>query len=52
LRDRRPSAACGGGKPGSGGMISMSLDWGQIGAGHREPLVRPREIFSALPKRP
>jgi hypothetical protein len=33
-------------------MILMSLDWSQIGAGHRDPLVRPREIFSALPNRP
>ena len=32
-------------------MILMSLDWSQIGAGHGTALVRPREIFSALPNR-
>lgn len=29
----------------------MSLDWSRVGAGHREPLIRPRDIFAALPNR-
>src|SRR3954451_13412101 len=30
----------------------MPLDWSRIGAGDREPLVRPRDIFAALPNKP
>ncbi|MEV0811235.1 DEAD/DEAH box helicase [Micromonospora sp. NPDC050200] len=30
----------------------MPLDWSRIGAGDREPLVRPRDIFAALPRKP
>ena len=30
----------------------MPLDWGRVGARNQEPLLRPRDIFSALPKRP
>src|SRR5689334_4928259 len=30
----------------------MALDWSRIGAGAHEPLVRPRDIFAALPSRP
>src|SRR5689334_13616367 len=29
----------------------MSLDWSRVGTGQREPLIRPRDIFSALPNR-
>ncbi|WP_200215620.1 DEAD/DEAH box helicase [Micromonospora coerulea] len=30
----------------------MPLDWSRIGKGSREPLLRPRDIFAALPNRP
>jgi hypothetical protein len=30
----------------------MPLDWSRIGTGDREPLLRPRDIFAALPNRP
>ncbi|MGA5819890.1 DEAD/DEAH box helicase [Kitasatospora sp. NPDC094028] len=30
----------------------MPLDWSRVGAGNNAPLVRPREIFAALSKRP
>ncbi|WP_174190056.1 DEAD/DEAH box helicase family protein [Nocardia barduliensis] len=30
----------------------MALDWSSIGAKSSAPLVRPRDIFNALPKRP
>lgn len=30
----------------------MVLDWSRIGAGDQEPLLRPREIYAALPSRP
>ena len=30
----------------------MPLDWSQIGAGDREPLLRPRDIYTALTNRP
>ena len=30
----------------------MPLDWSQVGARDREPLLRPRDIFAALPSRP
>jgi hypothetical protein len=29
----------------------MSLDWSRVGAGNREPLLRPRDIFASLPDR-
>jgi hypothetical protein len=32
-------------------MSSMRVDWGRVGAGDREPLLRPRDIFAALPNR-
>ncbi len=30
----------------------MPLDWSRIGVGDQEPLLRPREIYSALPNQP
>ena len=30
----------------------MALDWSRVGAGNQEPLLRPRDIFAALPNRP
>ena len=30
----------------------MTLDWSRIGTGAREPLLRPRDIYAALPNRP
>jgi replicative superfamily II helicase len=33
------------------GMNSMKVDWSRVGAGDREPLLRPRDIFAALPNR-
>ncbi len=30
----------------------MRLDWSRIGTGDREPLLRPRDIYAALPSRP
>ncbi|MGQ5593948.1 DEAD/DEAH box helicase [Streptomyces sp. ESR1.13] len=30
----------------------MVLDWSKIGAGDQEPLLRPREIYAALPSKP
>lgn len=29
----------------------MPLDWGRVGARNQEPLLRPRDIFAALPSR-
>ena len=29
----------------------MRVDWSRVGAGDREPLLRPRDIFAALPSR-
>jgi hypothetical protein len=29
----------------------MPLDWGRVGARNQEPLLRPRDIFAALPNR-
>ncbi|MFF0249979.1 DEAD/DEAH box helicase family protein [Streptosporangium sandarakinum] len=34
------------------GMRAMPLDWSKIGAGDQEPLLRPREIYTALTNRP
>lgn len=30
----------------------MALDWSKIGANGNEPLLRPRDIYAALPHRP
>ncbi|MFF4924243.1 DEAD/DEAH box helicase [Kitasatospora sp. NPDC001261] len=30
----------------------MPLDWSRVGAGNKDPLLRPREIYAALPNRP
>ena len=30
----------------------MALDWSRIGGGTQDPLLRPRDIFAALPNRP
>lgn len=30
----------------------MPVDWGKVGAGSEAPLLRPRDIYAALPKRP
>lgn len=30
----------------------MPLDWSRVGTRNREPLLRPRDIFAALPNRP
>lgn len=30
----------------------MPLDWSRVGAGNKDPLLRPREIYAALPTRP
>jgi hypothetical protein len=45
----RPSAAK---TTGLKGMSAMPLDWNRVGTSNREPLIRPREIFAALPSRP
>ncbi len=29
----------------------MKVDWSRVGAADREPLLRPRDIFAALPNR-
>lgn len=29
----------------------MPLDWSRIGTGNQQPLLRPRDIFNALPAR-
>jgi hypothetical protein len=31
---------------------TMPLDWSRVGAGNKDPLLRPREIYAALPSRP
>jgi hypothetical protein len=31
---------------------AMPLDWSWVGTGNQEPLLRPRDIFAALPNRP
>jgi hypothetical protein len=33
------------------GMSTMPLDWSRVGAKNQEPLIRPRDIFAALPHR-
>jgi hypothetical protein len=33
-------------------MGTMPLDWSRVGTRNREPLLRPRDIFAALPNRP
>lgn len=30
----------------------MPLDWSKVGAADQDPLLRPRDIFAALPNRP
>jgi hypothetical protein len=34
------------------GGVTVPLDWSRIGAGDQEPLVRPRDVFAALPSKP
>ena len=30
----------------------MGLDWDRVGTGDRAPLLRPRDIYAALPAKP
>ncbi|MFI7643317.1 DEAD/DEAH box helicase [Nonomuraea sp. NPDC049400] len=36
----------------AGRNVTMPLDLSRVGAGRRQPLVRPREIYAALPRSP
>jgi superfamily II DNA or RNA helicase len=34
------------------GIHTLPLDWSRVGTSNRKPLLRPRDIFAALPSRP